>query len=497
MTVPQSVPETQRQATRATEYSSQGSGAPPSDTPPDNRASALEAQLTNGTRLKTALHRLVLVLPLTLIIFVEALRHQEENVKLPLLELDIKIASVIPIFMMLICYMLYRAMRYCRIVIWTVLILPEQINSVTQIVLDNTEAYKIKSAYYEEVLDPMVADVVAELQNSKSNLVRALSSNALPMLNWIKSFVVYCFIFLVLTFMLFYVSQELFYATTSLKIDGFKFRWLSEPTAAIDVLLLGLSSLLLLFSWLNATSVAVAVAGIAFFAVVSSYFVILLASKLRLLGFLKSLATLTPSARNKMSEALFHAAWSKLFSRNADAVRLSESAFELAPNLETVHAKARERHSLNEFDSLFFEIGRSESPETSAASVVTHSWARFVSRLPKARSGDTKSSTVELPSGSWEGVFIYKNGRTWGRMSANIASAKALLSGNGSDKYGAFTISGVISYDTEEVMFNKQYVGRHPVRYRGFLLEGALSGRCRLGSFNSLVQGSFVMWPAF
>jgi hypothetical protein len=61
-----------------------------------------------SSRLKSALHRLILVLPVTLLIFAEALRHQDEKIELPILKLGIQIRLVMPLFLLLISYMLSR-----------------------------------------------------------------------------------------------------------------------------------------------------------------------------------------------------------------------------------------------------------------------------------------------------------------------------------------------------------------------------------------------------
>src|SRR5262249_39924559 len=104
----QQSPEPDRQAALyAAAYSQTPSGGD-GGTPPDSRVGPLEVQLYNDSRLKSALHPLVVVLPLTILIFAEAFRHQEEKIKLPMLELEIQIRLVIPIFLLLISYMLYR-----------------------------------------------------------------------------------------------------------------------------------------------------------------------------------------------------------------------------------------------------------------------------------------------------------------------------------------------------------------------------------------------------
>jgi hypothetical protein len=71
-------------------------------TPPRSRTGGLEIQLANDDWARSALHRLVLVLPLSLLIFQQALLHQNEKIKLPLVDLELKVHEVMPIFLMLI-----------------------------------------------------------------------------------------------------------------------------------------------------------------------------------------------------------------------------------------------------------------------------------------------------------------------------------------------------------------------------------------------------------
>jgi hypothetical protein len=128
---------------------------------PKNSAGPFEIQLSNDERCKDALHKLVLVLPLTILIFEQALLHPDRAIKLPLIDLELEVREVTPLFLMLISFMLYRALRYSRIVLWTIIHVPQQRNAVCQIALDDTEAYKMNSAYYEETLDPMAVSLLA------------------------------------------------------------------------------------------------------------------------------------------------------------------------------------------------------------------------------------------------------------------------------------------------------------------------------------------------
>ena len=103
----------------STTSTSDGGGAAPG-----NGGGRFEAQLANDGRSKSALHRLVLILPLTLLIFLQALLHPDAKIKLPLVELELEVREVLPVFLVLNAFMLYRAVRYARIVLWRLFQLP-------------------------------------------------------------------------------------------------------------------------------------------------------------------------------------------------------------------------------------------------------------------------------------------------------------------------------------------------------------------------------------
>jgi membrane protein implicated in regulation of membrane protease activity len=236
-------------AYRASTYSTSGSdgGAPPA-----SRADSLRVELNNDSRLKSALHVLILVLPLTILIFGEALRHPDADIELPIIKLKLRVASVLPIFLMILSYMLHRAMRYARIVLWNMVHSPNQMTEVARISLDDTEAYKMNSAHYEEVLDPMAAALMSPLSNLKRQWPRLVAWISFAGFNMIMSLAVYGIILLMLGIMCFHVTKELLSVATSLDAFSFRPHWPLDPTRAIDILILGLSTLLLFLAWLNA-----------------------------------------------------------------------------------------------------------------------------------------------------------------------------------------------------------------------------------------------------
>ncbi len=153
---------------------------------------------------------------------------------------------------MILSYMLHRAMRYERIVLWNIVHSPEQMNEVARIALDDTEAYKMNSAHYEEVLDPMAAALISPLANLRRQWLRLVAWISFVGFNIIMSLIVYGIILLMLLIMCLYVSKELLSVAASLNAFGFRPHWPFEPTSVIDILILGLSTLLLFLAWSNA-----------------------------------------------------------------------------------------------------------------------------------------------------------------------------------------------------------------------------------------------------
>src|SRR5262245_19975541 len=82
----QTAPEPERPAFHyALAHAASGDGG---GAPPKSSRGPFEVKLSNDDRLKAALHKLVLVLPLTILILEQALLHPDEKIKLPLVGLE-------------------------------------------------------------------------------------------------------------------------------------------------------------------------------------------------------------------------------------------------------------------------------------------------------------------------------------------------------------------------------------------------------------------------
>jgi len=211
-------------------------------------------------RTRNALHVLVLVLPLTILIFGEALRHPDADIELPVVKLKLHVEAIFPIFLMILSFMLFRAMRYSRIVLWNIAHLPGQILRVGQLALDDTEAYKMNSAHYEEAFDSMAADLILPMRNLAWQWIYSMTWYAFVSLSVIVSLAIYSAICLLLGVMCFYVSEQFIAVASSLGALSWGSNWAIDPVGAIDALIMALSGALLSFAWFNgAIAVLIAV----------------------------------------------------------------------------------------------------------------------------------------------------------------------------------------------------------------------------------------------
>jgi hypothetical protein len=231
----------------ATQASSSLSGG---DAPPPK--TILATRLATDERYKSALRRIVFVLPLTLLIFTEALRNPTHEVQLPIIGLKILLQSAMPTFFLIICYMVFRGIRYSRLILLEIFDIPSRTNQLVQIVVDNADAYKIDSTYYDESLDPTTAELIEEFQK-KPRLAGAFNA-VLIWFNIFKVFWIYGLIFSLLFFIALYVSNELLALVTQ-EFAGLNATTLLGTSKAVDIVVLCLSAALMLLGWLNAAIV--------------------------------------------------------------------------------------------------------------------------------------------------------------------------------------------------------------------------------------------------
>ncbi len=100
-------------------------------------------------------------------------------------------------------------------------------------------------------------------------------------------------------------------------------------------------------------------------------------------------------------------------------------------------------------------------------------------------------SDERLPSGPWEGFFLQRELPGRHQMELFLAFSDGTIRGEGRDFVGEFLIFG--RYDPAgECYWQKRYLGRHEVWYKGFAHEKGITGNWEIG----LVQrGAFQIWP--
>jgi hypothetical protein len=215
--------------------------------PPDR----LAIRLASDGRYRNKLHVMILVLPVSILIFIEALRHPKDKIKLPIIGLDLEINSLLPLLLLVICYLLYRAIRYSRRLLVNILVLPSQ---VAEIAFDSKEAFKVDTAY-DEVVDEMLIDFL----DHENRFVRAVARFVFTGSNVFMSAAIYGLIFVILVYAALFVTSEIPTVLASNQFDPFKPRWPSDPSLALNLLLLGLCAFLLGLAWINAGIVLIVV----------------------------------------------------------------------------------------------------------------------------------------------------------------------------------------------------------------------------------------------
>jgi hypothetical protein len=97
-----------------------------------------------------------------------------------------------------------------------------------------------------------------------------------------------------------------------------------------------------------------------------------------------------------------------------------------------------------------------------------------------------------LPSGSWDGFFLYgSGGGTEHPMPCQLQFANGVVTGAGSDDVGAFSWKGIYDLERMTCSMTKTY-GTHTVDYQGHIDENGIWGTWRL----SFGGGGFHLWPA-
>jgi hypothetical protein len=99
----------------------------------------------------------------------------------------------------------------------------------------------------------------------------------------------------------------------------------------------------------------------------------------------------------------------------------------------------------------------------------------------------------DFPSGPWVGFYTYSNAKqNRHRMDLGLTFAKGIISGDGTDDIGKFSLRGRYDAKSREVYLIKTYLGAHEVFYKGFRESRGIWGTWEIGRFD---RGGFHIWP--
>lgn len=107
---------------------------------------------------------------------------------------------------------------------------------------------------------------------------------------------------------------------------------------------------------------------------------------------------------------------------------------------------------------------------------------------------DQVETDERFPSGEWLGFWLQHGftGRQWMR-GVRLTFSAGRVEGAGTDCVGHFTFSGTYDLDTGKCEMVKQYLGQHPVQYRG---QNENDGKWLWGVWQIPGdRGGFHLWP--
>lgn len=99
-----------------------------------------------------------------------------------------------------------------------------------------------------------------------------------------------------------------------------------------------------------------------------------------------------------------------------------------------------------------------------------------------------------FPSGPWTGFFIQCHavpGKH--RTDLRLTFENGVMTGDGRDMVGPFTIQGVYDIASGRCHWHKRYVGKHDIFYRGFNEGKGIWGTWELTGYK--ITGGFHIWP--
>ena len=102
-----------------------------------------------------------------------------------------------------------------------------------------------------------------------------------------------------------------------------------------------------------------------------------------------------------------------------------------------------------------------------------------------------------FPSGRWTGYFLQPQVPGRHLMELNLTFRNGVLTGEGRDWVGPFTVRGRYGVLDGKCHWTKRYVGKHDVFYAGYNEGKGIWGRWEIAAHVSgrLLHGGFYIWP--
>jgi len=116
--------------------------------------------------------------------------------------------------------------------------------------------------------------------------------------------------------------------------------------------------------------------------------------------------------------------------------------------------------------------------------------------LDPADSAPEIEADDRFPTGEWVGFFLQPSigpNRFW--MDLLLTFRKGVMTGEGRDKIGGFTLRGRYDLADGKCWWSKRYAGRHDVAYQGYNEGKGIWGNWDLTIPPDHWRGGFQIWP--
>src|SRR5712692_8086747 len=107
---------------------------------------------------------------------------------------------------------------------------------------------------------------------------------------------------------------------------------------------------------------------------------------------------------------------------------------------------------------------------------------------------ETLETDPRFPSGAWTGYFVQAGKHS---MEMNLTFRRGVLTGEGRDRVGRFSVKGKYQVEDGKCYWTKRYLGQHDVFYQGFNEGKGIWGVWEIPTVTlpGYSRGGFHIWP--